>query len=109
MTVVEIGDLQTARGERFSGLVIQATRDELQEVAGNILYNEVVVSPAKLEDSAGENGNFWDGKFGEMVNALCAVNSRVLEAKPTRKYTRDEVLAMLDEIDPEGKTEGGAQ
>ena len=104
MTVVEVGDLQMARGERFSGIVIQATRDELQDIAGNILYKEVVVAPAKKE---GTNDS-WDGKFGEMVDALCAVDSRVREAKPTRKYTRDEVLAMLDEIDPEGEKKGGA-
>ena len=34
---------------------------------------------------------------------MCAVDRRVREAKPSRKYTRAEVLAMLDEIDPEDR------
>ena len=38
-----------------------------------------------------------------MVDALIAINQRVLTAKASRKYTRDEVLAMLDEIDPDEK------
>lgn len=45
MTVIGVGDLQMANGEKFSGLVIQATREELQAVAGNDLYQEVEVAP----------------------------------------------------------------
>ena len=110
MTVIGVGDLQMMDdGEKFPGIIIQATREELQAVAGNILYKEVEVVPAHQEDTTGKSGNFWDGKFGEMVDALCAVDRRVREAKPTRKYSRAEVLAMLDEIDPEGEKKGGAE
>lgn len=107
MTVIGVGDLQMADGAKFPGIVIEATRDELQVVAGNILYKKVEVVPAHREDTTGKNGNLWDGKFGEMVDALIAINQRVLTAKASRKYTRDEVLAMLDEIDPGEK--GGAE
>lgn len=103
MTVIGVGDLQMANGAKFSGLVIQATREELQAVAGNILYKKVEVVPAHREDTTGESGNFWGGKLGEMAEALCAVDRRVREEKPSRKYTRAEVLAMLDEIDPDEK------
>ena len=108
MTVIGVGDLQMADGAKFPGIVIEATREELQAIAGNILYKEIKVVPTHREDVTGENGNFWDGKFAEMVNALCAVDGRVRGAKPSRKYSRDEVLAMLDEIDPDGEKKGGA-
>ena len=105
MTVIGVGDLQMANGGKFSGLVIQATREELQAVAGDVLYQEVEVAPVIEKDipPKGKNGNFWDGTFAEMVEALCAVDRRVREEKPSRKYTRAEVLAMLDEIDPDEK------
>ena len=102
MKVIGIGDLQMMDGAKFPGIVVQATREELQAAAGNILYKDVVVAPVIGKDipPKGKNGNFWDGKFAEMVDALIAINQRVLTAKASRKYTRDEVLAMLDEIDP---------
>ena len=43
----------------------------------------------------------------KMVDALCAIDKHVREAKPSRKYSRDEVLAMLDEIDPGPHRKGG--
>lgn len=43
------------------------------------------------------------------VKRLCNVDQRVRTAKASRKYSRDEVLAMLDEIDPEDRTKGGAE
>ena len=83
MTVIGVGDLQMASGEKFPGIVIEASRKELQAIAGNILYKEVEVVSAHREDATGENGNFWDGKFAEMVDALCAIDKRVREAKPS--------------------------
>jgi len=107
VTVIGVGDLQMADGAKFPGIVIEATREELQAVAGNILYKEVAVLSTKSKNDS-KGGNFWDGKLGEMAEALCAVDRRVREAKPTRKYSRAEVLAMLDEIDPDGEKKGGA-
>lgn len=46
MTVIEIGDLRTANGVK-SGIIIEAQREELQEIAGKILYREVTVEPIK--------------------------------------------------------------
>ena len=105
MTVIGVGDLQMADGAQFPGIVIQASREELQAVAGNILYKEVEVRPVSHKTITED---IWGATFGEMVDALCAVDRRVREAKPSRKYTRAEVLAMLDEIDPEDRTKGGA-
>lgn len=61
MTVIGVGDLQMADGAKFPGIVIEATRDELQVVAGNILYKKVEVVPAHREDTTGKNGNFCEG------------------------------------------------
>ena len=106
MTVIGIGDLQMADGAKFSGIVIEADREELKEIAGNILYREVIVEPVSTGKDGRLTFNDMFGKvFGGMAERLCAVDRRVREAKPTRQYSRDEVLAMLDEIDP-GKTNG---
>ncbi len=44
--VIEIGELMMAKG-RVSGMVIEATKGELQEVAGSVLYKEVEVKPLR--------------------------------------------------------------
>lgn len=105
MKVIEIGDMLTRNGERLGGILIEASRDELQAVAGNILYKEVEVLP--VESGAGKCYNFWDEKMEKMVDALVAVDRRVRDERPSKRYTRDEVLAMLDEIDPGPNREGG--
>ena len=106
MTVIGVGDMQMMDGAKFPGIVIQASREELQAEAGNILYKEVNVRPVSQKTI---KEDIWGAKFGKMVYALCAVDRRVREATPPRKYTRAEVLAMLDEIDPEDRTKGGAK
>lgn len=107
MTVIGIGDMQMMDGAKFPGIVIQATRGELQAVAGNVLYKEVEIVPYK---EGGEGGDTWENELlNGFVQRLCAVDRRVREAKPTRKYSRAEVLAMLDEIDPVKDKEGGTK
>jgi hypothetical protein len=105
--VIGVGDLQLADGAKFPGVVIKATREELQAVAGNILYKEVEVLP--VESGADTHRDIWDEKMETMVDALVAVDRRVRDAKPSKRYTRDEVLAMLDEIDPGPNGKGGAE
>ena len=100
MTVIEIGDLRTANGVKC-GIVIAAQKEELQEIAGKILYREVTVEPIK-ENPA----EIWDKKMEEMCEKLIEIDQRLREQKNTKKYTRDEVLAMLDEIDPSEHGEG---
>lgn len=51
MTVIGVGDMQMMDGAKFPGVVIQASREELQAVAGNILYKEVAVLPLKSENA----------------------------------------------------------
>lgn len=105
MEVIEIGDMLTRNGERLCGILVEASRDELQAVEGNILYKEVEVLP--VESGADTHRDIWDEAMEKMVDALVAVDRRVRDAKPSKRYTRDEVLAMLDEIDPGLNRKGG--
>lgn len=109
MTVIGVGDLQLADGAKFPSVVIQATREELQAVAGDILYKEVEVSPVETPSGNSHHPDFCGEIMEGFVERLCVVDMRVRTAKASRKYTRDEVLAMLDEIDPEGEKKGGAK
>ena len=105
MKVIGIGDMQMLDGEKFPGIAIEASREELQAVAGNILYKDVVVAP--VETPTGKGGDYWGEVMEGFVKRLCAVDMRVRTAKASRRYSRAEVLAMLDEIDPDGETKGG--
>lgn len=100
MTVIEIGDLRTANGVKC-GIVIKAQKEELQEIAGKILYREVTVEPIKESPEV-----IWNKKMEEMCEKLVEIDLRLREQNNTKKYTRDEVLAMLDEIDPNEHGEG---
>lgn len=105
MKVIEIGDMLARNGERLCGILVEASRYELQAVEGNILYKEVEVLP--VESGADTHRDIWDETMEKMVDALVAVDRRVRDAKPSKRYTRDEVLAMLDEIDPGPNRKGG--
>ena len=48
-----------------------------------------------------ESGNGTD-LWGEFARRIANVDTRLRKEKPSKRFTRDEVLAMLDEIDPEG-------
>ena len=109
MTVIGVGDLKMADGAQFPGIVIEASRDELVGIAGNVLYREVFVEPIKPGKKGKPTIKSVFGKmFGEFVERLCAVDKRVRAEKESRMYSRDEVLALLDEIDPEGRESGVA-
>ena len=45
MEVIRVGDMEMDDGEEFSGLLVKADREELQEVAGKVLYREVIILP----------------------------------------------------------------
>ena len=106
MKVIGIGDMQMMDGEKFPGIAIEASREELQAIAGNILYKDVEVAPCEERKSGGSE---WTEEMDAFVKRLCAVDMRVRTAKASRRYSRDEVLAMLDEIDPVKDKEGGTK
>ena len=108
MTVIGVGDLMMADGAQFPGMIIKAAREELREIAGSVLYREVRVSPLQ-DGSRGDELTYQEvfGKeFGAFVERFIVVDGRVRAEKKTRKYSRDEVLAMFDEIDPGYKESG---
>lgn len=107
MKVIGIGDMQMIDGEKFPGIAIEASREELQAVAGNIMYKDVVVAPVETPTCNG--GDYWGEVMEGFVKRLCAVDMRVRTDKASRRYSRAEVLAMLDEIDPEDRKKGGAK
>ena len=51
MTVIGIGDMKMDDSEKFCGIIIEATREEIQAIAGNILYREVTITPKESEAS----------------------------------------------------------
>lgn len=79
MTVIEIGDLRTANGVKC-GIIIEAQREELQEIAGKILYKEVTVEAIKKSPA-----EIWDKKMEEMCEKWIEIDQRVREQKNTKK------------------------
>lgn len=96
MQIVEIGNLQMVHGFGLprAGIVIECTKEEAASCSA-MLYKDVDVSLL---------GNQCDGDKLWMVFAerIAKVDTRLRKEKPSKRFTRDEVLAMLDEIDPEG-------
>jgi hypothetical protein len=96
MQIVEIGNLRMVHGPSLPhvGIVIECTKEEATSCSA-MLYKDVDVS---LPKESGEGDKLW------MVFAvrIAKVDTRLRNEKPSKRFTRDEVLAMLDEIDPEG-------
>ena len=95
MQIVEIGNLLMVHGSSFPrvGIVIECTKEEATSCS-EMLYKNVEVSLPKES----ENGfDLW----AEFARRIADVDKRLRREKPSKQFTRDEVLAMLDEIDPE--------
>lgn len=108
MTVIGIGDMEMENSEKFCGIIIKATRRELQEVAGDVLYREVAV----LDKSAVENANIANmltSLFTAQVDREVEIKNR-LNADGPRMYSREDVLAIMGELlDGIKPKEGGAE
>lgn len=96
MQIVEIGSLKMVHGVGMPnvGIIIECTKEEATSCSA-MLYKNVDVSLPE------ESGNGSD-LFGEFARRIANVDTRLRREKPSKRFTRDEVLAMLDEIDPEG-------
>lgn len=98
MQIVEIGNLWMVHGSGLPrvGIVIECTKEEATSCS-EMLYKDVDVSlPGKGDQCNGDK--LWM-VFAERI---AKVDTRLRNEKPSKRFTRDEVLAMLDEIDPEG-------
>ena len=96
MQIVEIGNLRMVHGPGLPrvGIVIECTKEEATS-CGAMLYKYVDVS--LLEDQSS-----GDKLWMVFAERIAKVDTRLRKEKPSKRFTRDEVLAMLDEIDPEG-------
>ena len=96
MQIVEIGNLRMVHGSGLPhvGIVIECTKEEATSCSA-MLYKDVDVS---LPEKPGNGSDLW----GEFARRITDVDTRLRKEKPSKRFTRDEVLAMLDEIDPEG-------
>ena len=96
MQIVEIGNLRMVHGSGLPhvGIVIECTKEEATSCSA-MLYKDVEVS---LPEES-ENGTDLWVKFARRI---ADVDTRLRREKPSKRFTRDEVLAMLDEIDPGG-------
>jgi hypothetical protein len=97
MQIVEIGNLRMVHGSGLPlvGIVIECTKEEATE-CGTLLYKSIDVM---LPDDKPSKG---DELWREFAVRIADVDKRLRKEKPSKRFTRDEVLAMLDEIDPEG-------
>ena len=96
MQIVEIGNLRMVHGSGLPhvGIVMECTKEEATSCSA-MLYKDVDVSlPRKQCDG--------DKLWMVFAERIAKVDTRLRKEKPSKRFTRDEVLAMLDEIDPEG-------
>ena len=97
MQIVEIGNLRMVHGPGLPrvGIIIECTKEEATS-CGAMLYKYVDVS---LLEESGNGSDLW----GDFAERIADVDTRLRKEKPSKRFTRDEVLAILDEIDPEGE------
>ena len=102
MQIVEIGNLRMVHGSGLPhvGIVIECTKEEATSCSA-MLYKDVDVS---LDVDVLLPGNQCDGDklWTVFAERIAKVDTRLRKEKPSKRFTRDEVLAMLNEIDPEG-------
>lgn len=97
MQIVEIGNLKMVHGSSLPrvGIVIECTKEEATS-CGAMLYKDVEVL---LPKESKKGIDIW----ARFARRIADVDTRLRREKPSKRFTRDEVLAMLDEIDPEGE------
>ena len=97
MTVVEIGNL---RGyNMMPGILIEADKDELAEIAGNIMYKPVAVLPADaVTNGNGEKDPLWCSNYLSAQIERCGAICNRLNADRRKKYSVAEVEAIIDEL-----------
>ena len=96
MQIVEIGNLRMVHGSGLPhvGIVIECTKEEATSCSA-MLYKDVEIKDPIEKEPISK-------MLCEFMDCIATVDERLREEKPSKRFTRDEVLAMLDEIDPEG-------
>ena len=102
MTVENIGNIADAYSNGNlpkHGMIISATKEELKNVAGDLLYQDVVVAAGSIENIQRAKhlaDKFYD-QFYVQVGRCKDICDR-LDSEPTRQYSREEVLEIIDEL-----------
>ena len=99
MTVDSIGDLvgwcQNGKLPR-RGIIISASKEELMAFNVNLLFREVdVIDAATAKHYA--NTDCICSLFDKQIGRCAAICGR-LDAEPTRTYSHDDVIAIIDEL-----------
>ena len=96
MTCVEIGNLRGYNG--MPGILIEADKDELRKISGNILYQSVAVFPENaVTKKNGGKDPFVDNRLSDQIERCGAICTR-LNADRRKKYSVAEVEAIIDEL-----------
>jgi hypothetical protein len=106
MTVENIGNIADAYSNGKlpkCGMIISATREELMEVAGNLLYQEVaVVNASDARDGlCVAKRKYGDESLQKIFIAQierCAEICNRIVKQGDKTYTPKEVLAIIDEL-----------
>ena len=95
MKMVEIGSLRMIYGGGMPriGIIIECTKEEAMNCS-RLIYKDVEIKIPKQKDQTSK-------MLCEFIDRIATVDERLRKEKASKRYTRDEVLAMLDEIDPE--------
>ena len=98
MTVESIGNIADAYSNGNlpkHGMIISATKEELKNVAGDLLYQDVVVAAGSIENI--QRAKHLADKFYDQLCRCKDICDR-LDYEPTRQYSREEVLEIIDEL-----------
>lgn len=102
MEVVNIGNLADTFGNGKlpkCGMIISAGKEELMDVAGDVLYQSVRVFNVQDADVGRiKDASFIRNLFDNQISRCGKICNRLESNKPTRKYTLQEVLAIIDEL-----------
>ena len=80
-------------------MIISATKEELKNVAGDLLYQDVVVVAGSIENIQRAKhlaDKFYDQFYVQV--GRCKYICERLASGPTRQYSREEVLEIIDEL-----------
>jgi len=108
MKVVEMGRLAAYNG-KFTGMLIEATVDELRDLETNILYEDCAVVPVGSDGKPIQQDVRTFDQYTMIANqiARCGEICARLNADRRKKYSATDVEAIIDELLDGVKPEGG--
>lgn len=99
MILVNIGNIAAAYSNGRlpqCGMIIEATREELCAIEGDMLYGQVTVKP--IGSVAARRPESPLDPFLKQIERCREITERLNANGGRRKYTREEVFAIIDEL-----------